>query len=71
MRPLRGLLLLQYIIENVNWKKSWEEHNIDDQAVALKDINKLCGTMVKKEADECKAKYKNCPKTVLTLQQQQ
>ena len=42
------------------------EKHIDDHVVSLKDINKLRAAMVKKEADECKTQYKNCP-----IQQQQ
>ena len=47
----------------------WEEHNIGSDAAALKDKNKLCGAMVKREVDECKAQYKSCSKTILKLQQ--
>ena len=66
---LWGLLLLQYAIKNVKCTAFWEEHNIGSDAAALKDKKKLCGAMVKREADECKAQYKSCSKTVLKLQQ--
>ena len=55
MRALRGLFILQYVIQNV---KCWKE------------IKKLRVSMMKKEAGKCKAQYKICSKTVLTLQQQ-
>ena len=53
VRALRGLLIIQYAIENVKWKAFWEKDNIDDHAVALEDINKLRAAMVKKKAEEC------------------
>ena len=68
-RELRGLLLLQYAIENVKCKAFWEEHNIDDHAASVKNIKTLRDVMVKKGADECKAQYKHCSKTVLKVQQ--
>lgn len=46
-RSLRGLLLLQYVIENVKCKTFWEEHNIDDHAASVKNIKKLRDVMVK------------------------
>ena len=61
---------IQYAIKNVKWTAFWKALNIDDDIVALKDINKLRGAMEKKEADECKARHKNCSKTVLKLRQQ-
>ena len=36
VRLLPGILLLQYASENLKWKAFGEEHNIDDDVVALK-----------------------------------
>lgn len=36
VRLLREILLLQYASENLKWKAFGEEHNIDDDVVALK-----------------------------------
>ena len=67
MRALRGLLILQYTINNIKCKALWVEKHIDDHFVSLKDINKLRAAMVKKEADECKTQYKNCSNTTTTI----
>ena len=70
VRALRGLLILQYAIENVKWKAFWKEHNVEDHTVALQDIDELRVALIKKKAGECQEHYKDCSKTVLKLQQQ-